>query len=57
MITQNIRYLYLKFTIDAAGVLAAVGIPILLINNIYTDSVSNGGFEAGINISGQNMIF
>ncbi|MGW7908862.1 hypothetical protein ACWEXP_14010 [Staphylococcus pseudoxylosus] len=55
MLTKNIKYPYVKFTFDVVGILASVGVLLMLVFNAYANFESSGSSSFGINIAGANM--
>jgi hypothetical protein len=56
MITKGIKFPNTKFIIDCIGLLASIGVLIVLVFNLYASFSANGNSEFGINIAGNQFI-
>jgi hypothetical protein len=56
MITKGIKFPNTKFIIDCIGLLASIGVLIVLVFNLYASFSANGSSEFGINIAGNQFI-
>lgn len=57
MLTSDIKYTYVKFIADLIGILAGIGILVILCLSSYAKFDANGTPAFGINITGQSFVF
>ncbi|PTH28687.1 hypothetical protein BU600_10410 [Staphylococcus arlettae] len=56
MLNKKIKYPYVKFVFDVVGILASVGILLMIVCNTYANFNSDGNSSFGITIVGANFM-